>query len=208
MKLYDWKPAPNPRRVRMYLAEKGIDVPRQDVGLGWGLSPDFLARSTHKLAPMLELDDGTLLGEAMAICRYFEAQQPQPCLMGDNPKSMAVIEMWERKCDFEGMQAVAEVFRNSVPALADRALAGFDVPVPQIPALVERGKLRVARFYKQLDEQLAQQHFIAGEKFSVADITALCAIDFAKRIKLAIPEDHTHLLRWYAEVSARPSASA
>jgi glutathione S-transferase len=183
-------------------------VPREDVGAGWELSPEFSARSSHRLVPMLELDDGTLVGEAMAICRYFEALYPQPCLLGDNPKSIALIEMWERKSDFEGVQAVAEVFRNSVPAYAERALAGYDVPVPQIPALVERGKLRVQRFYDQLEQQLAQHEYLAADAFSMADITALCAVDFAKRVKLPIPSEHKHVQRWHGAVSARPSASA
>lgn len=208
MKLYDWKAAPNPRRVRIFLAEKGLSIPREEVGAGWALKPEFIAKSAHRLAPMLELDDGTLIGEAMAICRYFEAEHPEPRLFGTDAKSIALVEMWERKCDFEGMQAVAEVFRNSLPAFADRALAGYDVPVPQLPALVERGKLRVQRFFCELDQRLSTQRYVAGTVYSVADITGLCAVDFAKRVKLEMPTACAQLMRWHAEVSARPSASA
>ena len=126
MKLYDWGAAPNPRRVRIYLAEKGIEVPTEDVGVpsSGDLKPDFLAHHPHRRVPLLELDDGTCIGEAMAICRYFEALHPDPPLMGRNPKEMAVIDMWERIAEFEGLHAVSENFRNSRRTFADRALAG------------------------------------------------------------------------------------
>jgi len=207
MKLYIWGPAPNPRRVRMFLAEKGLEVPTEDVGAGALLKREFLERSPHRLTPMLELDDGTLIGEAMAICRYFEALHPEPPLFGRDAKQTALIEMWERKCEQEGLLAVGEVFRNSIPAFADRGLGGFSVPVPQIPALVERGKLRVRVFFGNLDAQLAQHPFVAGDAFSVADITALCTYDFAKRVGLAPDASAVHVARWYAQVAARPSAN-
>ena len=206
MKLYTWGPAPNPRRVRMFLAEKGIAVPTEDVGAGAKLKPEFLDRSPHRLTPMLELDDGTLIGEAMAICRYFETLHPEPALFGRSARQVALVEMWERKAEQEGLLAVGEVFRNSIPAFTDRGLGGYDVPVPQIPALVERGKLRTAVFFAKLDAQLAGRRFLAGDDFSVADISALCAFDFAKRVALGPAPDAAHVARWYAEVSERPSA--
>lgn len=208
MKLYTWGPAPNPRRVRIFAAEKGIALPTEDVGAGWALKRDYLERSPHRLTPMLELDDGTLIGEAPAICRYLEALHPEPPLFGRTPKEAAVIEMWERSCEFEGLQAIAEVFRNSIPAFVDRALAGYSVPVPQIPALVERGRLRAAAFFAKLDERLGNSRYVGGDELSFADITALCALDFGKRISVEPPADAAHLARWYVEVAARPSAKA
>jgi glutathione S-transferase len=206
VKLYTWAPAPNPRRVRMFLAEKGLEIPTEDVGDRARLKPDFLAKSPHRLTPMLELDDGTMIGEAMAICRYFEALHPEPRLMGRDPKEMALIEMWERKAEFEGIQAVAEVFRNSISAFAERGLGGYDVAVPQVPALIERGTIRTQAFFVKLDAQLAGHAYVVGDAFSVADITALAAVDFAKRVKLEVPASCKNLLRWYALVSERPSA--
>lgn len=208
MKLYTWGPAPNPRRVRVFLAEKGLTLEIEDVGAGAALKPEFLARNPHKMVPVLELDDGTLLGEAAAICRYLEALHPEPPLFGRDPKEAALIDMWERKCEFEGMQAGAEVFRNALPVFAERGMGGYGVAIPQIPALIERGTLRVHHFCRKLDAELAQRQFIAGDRFSMADITGLCGLDFAKRARVSIPEDCTHLLRWHAEVSARPSAKA
>ena len=208
MKLYHWAPAPNPRRVRIFLAEKGISVALDDVGAGWKLKGDFLNKSSHRLTPLLELDDGTLIGEAAAICRYFEAVHPEPSLFGRTPKQIALIDMWERKCEFEGMQAVAEVFRNSVPAFEGRGLGGYEVVIQQIPALIERGKVRANAFFEELDQQLATHPFIAGDDFSMADITGLCAVDFGKRVSLEVPATCSNLRRWYAEVTARPSATA
>jgi glutathione S-transferase len=187
MKLYQWGPAPNPRRVRIYLAEKNLQVPTEDVGAGWGLKPEFLTRSRHRLTPMLELDDGTLIGEAMAICRYLEGLHPEPPLFGRDAKERALVDMWERKCENQCMAAAAEVFRNSLPAYVDRGLGGYEVPIPQIPALIERGKIRMAAFLGELDRELSEHRFIVNNDLSVADITALCAIDFARRVKLDIP---------------------
>lgn len=208
MKLYNWAPAPNPRRVRMFLTEKGISVPLDDVGAGWVLKGDFLSKSTHRLAPMLELDDGTLIGEAAAICRYFEAIHPEPRLFGNNPKEIALVDMWERKCEFEGLQAVAEVFRNSLPTFEGRGLGGYDVTIAQIPALIERGKVRTNAFFQDLERQLAGHRFIVGDTLTMADITGLCAIDFAKRVAIEIPTSCINVQRWHAEMSARPSAKA
>jgi glutathione S-transferase len=208
MKLYVWGPAPNPRRVRMFAAEKGIALEIEDAGSGAVLKPEFLAKSRHKLVPALELEDGTLIGESSAICRYLEALHPEPRLFGSEPKQAALIDMWDRKSEFECLQAAAEVFRNALPVFADRGLGGYDVPIPQIPALIARGTVRVQHFCKKLDAQLAHGAHVAGEAFSMADITALCALDFAKRARIALPEESTQLARWYAQVSARPSAKA
>lgn len=210
MKLYEWGAAPNPRRVRIFLAEKGIEVPSEDVGVpnSGDLNPEFLASHPHRRVPLLELDDGTCIGEAMAICRYFEAQHPDPPLMGRTPTEIGVIDMWERIAEFEGLHAVSENFRNSRRAFNDRALAGYEKALPQIPELIQRGEARTTMFFDKVDAQLAGNEFVAGDSFSTADITTLCTVDFAKFCKLLIPESRTNLMRWYDTVSARPSAKA
>ncbi len=206
MKLYTWGPAPNPRRVLIYLAEKGIELEVVEAGAGAHLSDDYLARYDGRIVPMLELDDGTQIGEAMAICRYLEEGYPAPPLFGVNRRDRALVEMWERRAETEAFAGAAEVFRNSTPAFAGRGLPGFAEPVEQIPALVERGKQRLARFYGRIDRQLADNRFIAGPRFSVADISALCVIDFATRAaKAGLPDGCADARRWHTEVSARPS---
>ncbi len=209
MKLYDWRAAPNARRVRIFLAEKGIEIPIEEVGVPKAptLTPEFLALSPSRLVPVLELDDGTRISEAMAICRYLEMTHPTPPLMGRDPKSAALAEMWERRGELEGIQAAGEMLRNSHPGFVDRGLPGFVVPVPQISELVERGRARIKRFFGVLDAQLEDRPFVAGDDYTVADITALCAIDFAARAcKMEIPDAAIHLRRWHDAVSSRPSA--
>ena len=142
----------------------------------------------------------------MAICRYLEDAYPAPPLFGVDRKDRALVDMWERRAENEGFNGVAEVFRNSTPAFAGRGLPGFEEPIEQIPALIERGKKRLALFYARIEHQLADNRFIAGPRFSVADITALCIVDFAtKGAKVGLPESHVNARRWHAEVSARPS---
>lgn len=211
MKLYDWKMAPNTRRVRMFLAEKGIDLEIEEVGQPEfpALEDEFLAKSPSRLAPVLELDDGTRIAESIAICRYLESFHPDPPLMGADPKSAAVIEMWERRAEAEGMQAVAELFRNSHPAFVDRGLPGWAEPIPQVEPLVERGRARTDHFFKIFDDRLAENEYVGGDSFSVADITVLCTADFsAGAAQVPIPDEATHMQRWHKAVSARPSATA
>ena len=208
MKLYVWGVAPNPRRVQIYLAEKGLKVPTEDAGVPNQavLKPEFLETGPHRRVPLLVLDDGTQIGEAMAICRYFETLHPEPSLMGTDALERATIEMWERSADNDGMNAVAEFFRNSRKQFAGRGLSGMPGTVEQIPGLVERGKQRLGWFYEKLDRRLADNEFLAGKRYSVADITALCVYDFAKRVGAEAPAQLAHLARWHAAVSARPSA--
>jgi glutathione S-transferase len=209
MKLYDWKPAPNPRRVRMYLAEKGIDVPTEEVGEGMALKRDYVARfDPYATVPRLELDDGTCISEAMAICRYFETLHPEPPLMGRDAKEKAVVEMWERRAYEGGMYGLSETLRNRHPAFRDRALPGVAETTPQIEALVERGRGRLRRFYATFDAELARNRFVTGPALTVADITAFCIVDFMKRTEDAAPKELANLQRWFAEVGQRPSAKA
>lgn len=207
MKLYHIPVTPSSRKVRVFLHEKRLSVPLEDVGAErFQLTEWYKRMYPHALVPMLLLDDGTQLGESVAICRYFETLHPEPALMGTDAKSRAVVEMWERRAYGEGMGAMDDIFRNSHPLMADRGVAGSPEPVPQVPALVERGRDRLRRFYDKFDQQLRDKEFIAGTAFSVADISALCAIDFARWCQLMIPEHCVHLHRWYEAVSARPSA--
>ncbi len=209
MKLYDWKIAPNPRRVRIFLAEKGLEIPTEQAGLGDApkLKPDYLARGSHRRVPLLELDDGTEIGEAMAICRYFEALHPEPTLFGSTALDIAMIEMWERKIVFDGMAPISEAFRNKASAFAGRALPGYAEEIPQIPEIAERSKIRVPAFYGVLDAQLADNDHIAGKAFSVADITGLCTIDIGINARFPI-DGYANIQRWHETVSARPSAKA
>jgi glutathione S-transferase len=209
MKFYDCTTAPSPRRVRIFLAEKGISVPTVQVNLRSGehFTPEFRAINPDATVPVLELDDGTRIADAIAICVYFEAIQPQPPLMGESAEEKAVVTEWQRVAERNGFHAVMEAFRNAAPGLKDRALPGPH-DYEQIPALAERGRARVMHFFQQMDVRFAQTEFVAGGRYSIADITALVTVDFAGRAKLSVPEECRHLRRWHAQVSARASAKA
>jgi glutathione S-transferase len=211
MKLYDSKLAPNPRRVRLFMAEKGIDCDtvQVDIVKGENLEPDFLAVNPRGMLPTLVLDDGTVLDETVAICRYFEETHPEPPLMGSDAVSKARIEARQRHMEFDGLLGAAEAFRNAFPGFARRGLPGSVGAVEAIPALAERGKQTLARFYQRLDQDLSRSAFVAGDTFSIADITAFCAIDFAAgAARVPIPESCQHVKRWYEQLSRRPSAQA
>lgn len=209
MKLYDWSPAPNPRRARIFLLEKGIDLSVEDVGGdNLQLADHYIKAYPEAMVPMLELDDGTQIGEAMAICRYLEALHPEPRLMGADPVDAAVIDMWERRAWEQGMMPCSDVFRNSVPEFADRGLAGRHVAVAQIPELVERGRINMDQFFSKFDAQLRGREFLASDRYTVADITTLCVVDFAGFAGIEIPDRCADLRRWYDAVAARPSSAA
>jgi len=206
MKLYDVTAAPNPRRVRVYLAEKGIEVPlvQVDMARGEHKSPDFLAKNPSGKVPLLELDDGTCIAESVAICRYFEALQPQPSLFGTGAAEIGLIDMANRQLEFELLGPVGTAWRNG-PIVA-RMAAGR---LQQIPEAKAQGEEAARAFYLRLNAQLGNRRFIAGDNFSIADITALCVIDFAGNLVDLKPADALeHIWRWHAEVAARPSASA
>lgn len=203
MKLYDGGRAPNPRRVRIFLAEKGISVPLVPVDLGalQQKSPGFTAVNPLQRVPALELDDGTVITESTAICRYFEMLQPEPRLFGRDNLEVALIEMWNRRMELHLLWPVTQVFRHLHPAMKE-------MEVPQVPAWGEANKPRVLDFLGFLDRELAGRGFIAGEGYSVADITGLVAVEFTKPAKLAIPEELASLRRWHRDISARPSTHA
>lgn len=210
MKLYEYAAAPSPRRVRIFLAEKGVEIERIEIDLMQAehLKPEYLARNPRGVVPLLELDDGTYIDESVAICRYFEETQPEPPLMGTDARSKALVESWVRHADFDGFLAVADAFRNAAPGLAHRALPGATGPVPAIEGLIDRGHAGIGRYFDQLDARLKDSRYLAGDTYSMADISALCVVDFAKWVKRKLPESHVHALRWHQDVSARPSAQA
>jgi len=209
MKFYDCTTAPSPRRVRIFLAEKGITVPTVQVDLrnGEQFTPAFRAVNPDGTVPVLEFDDGSRITDAIGICRYFEDTQPQPPLMGVDARDKALVTEKQRQAERDGFYAVMEAFRNHTRAFKTKALPGaFDYE--QIPALAERGRQRVANFFTTANAGLADSEFVAGARYTIADITMLVTIDFAGWIKMTIPEHCTHLRRWYDAVSARPSAKA
>jgi glutathione S-transferase len=203
MKLYDFGRAPNPRRVRVFLAEKGLTVPTEQVDISslQQRTPEFTAVNPLQRVPALVLDDGTAITESIAICRYFEELHPEPPLFGRGAKEAALVEMWNRRMDLNLLGSVAAVFRHLHPAMKEMEL-------PQVPEWGEANKLKVMEFLGVLDGELKDRPFVAGDRYSVADITGLCAIDFMKPGKLAVPEEFANIRRWHAQISERPSAKA
>ncbi|MBT3070151.1 glutathione S-transferase [Rhodomicrobium sp. Az07] len=203
MKILDEKRAPNPRRVRVFLAEKAIAVPFENVDIMSGAhkSEAFSGLNPVQRVPVLVLDDGTSISESIAICRYFEALQPEPSLFGQTPLEIATVEMWNRIAELNFLFPVAQCFRHSHPAMAG-------LEVPQVAAWAEANKPRVSDIIRILDRRLGEARYLAGERFSVADITAMIAADFMKPARLAVPEGVPHFARWHAEVTARPSSKA
>ncbi len=202
MKLYDSAMAPNPRRVRIFLAEKGIEVEKVQVDLARAenRSPGFLAKNPLGGVPVLELDDGTCIAESVAICRYFEETHPEPPLMGVDAVDRALVEMWNRRMEFEVFLPIAQVFRNTHEFFKGR--------IPQVPEWGEVCREAATRRLAWLDGVLAERPFVAGERFTIADITALCGIDFGRVTGIRIGPDQKNLARWHEAVSGRPSAKA
>ncbi len=203
MKIIEDGRAPNPRRVRIFLAEKSVIVPLEQIDImkGEHKTGSFKALNLSQRVPVLVLDDGTAIAESMAICRYFEALQPDPPLFGSGAKDAAVVEMWNRRMEFELLFPAMHAARHGIPAMAV-------LEQPQVPEWAEVNKSRAAGMFEILDDELAGRPFIAGEKFSVADITALVAIDFMRVVRLRRPQELVHLNRWYDAVSSRASAKA
>jgi glutathione S-transferase len=210
MKLYDAVFAPSPRRVRIFLAEKGIEVERVMVDLRQNeqLSDPYLAINPRGAVPALELDDGEVICESAAICRYFEAVQPAPALFGTTALDIGRIESWTRRIESDGYAAAVYAFRNAHPAFEDRAAPGKWPAMPQIPELGARGLIMWGAFIDALDARLRDRDWIATDAFSFADITALVTLDFALRARFVVPDGCHAVRRWHDSVSARPSAAA
>jgi glutathione S-transferase len=202
MKLYDSKIAPNPRRVRIFLAEKGIEVPtvQVDIASGENRKPPYVEKNPLGGTPMLELDDGTCIAESVAICRYFEEIQPNPPLLGTDAKDRALVEMWQRRMELELFRHVTGCFQNTHDFFKGR--------IEQVPAFGEVCRKAARARLAWLDGDLGGRPFIAGERYTIADITALCAIDFGRVVDIRIAPEQKNLLRWYESVSSRPSAKA
>ena len=209
MKFYDCKTAPSPRRVRVFMAEKGLDMETVEIDLATGeqFGDAFRKVNPDCVVPALELDDGSCLSEVVAICQYLEELHPEPALLGATPEERARVTMWNAKVEQQGLLSVMDALRNFAKGFKGRALAG-QASYEQIPELAERGRRRTLEFFERLDGQLADHRYLTGDRFSMADISALVFVDFAKWIKVEIPEDCTNVRRWYEEVSQRPSAAA
>ncbi len=202
MLLYDSAMAPNPRIVRVYLAEKGIEVPKVQVDLAAAENrqPEYLAKNPMGGLPMLELDDGTYVAETIAICRYFEEQQPEPALFGTDAKDKAVVEMWRRRMELEVASPIMQTFRNTHEFFKGR--------IPQVAEWGEVMREAATKRLEWLDSVLADREWIAGDRFTIADITAMVGIDFGRPSKIRIADDQKNLTRWHEAASSRPSAKA
>ena len=202
MILYDSSFAPNPRRVRIFLAEKNVEVPIQQIDIGKAENRESPYIDKNPLAglPMLELDDGTCIAESVAICRYFEEKQPEPPLMGTDAKDRAVVEMWLRRVEFEVTFPVFMTFRNTHDFFKGR--------IPQVPEWGAVCKKRAIQQLAWLDGEMADRPFIAGDRYTIADIALLVGVDFGRVSDIRIDPEHKNLTRWYGEVSSRPSAKA
>jgi glutathione S-transferase len=203
MKLYDGGRAPNPRRVRVFLAEKGIDVPLVPVDMGamGHKDADMTGRNPLQRLPVLELDDGTIITESIAICRYVEELHPEPALFGTGALGRAKVEEWQRRMEFDFLLRVGHAFRHTHPAMKEWE-------VPQVAAWGEANRPKVIDFLTFLDAVLANREFAAGDTFSIADITGMIAVEFMKPAKIEMSENLTHVRRWYDALAARPSAKA
>ncbi|HEU0223071.1 MAG TPA: glutathione S-transferase [Paracoccaceae bacterium] len=197
--LYDTPRAPNPRRVRIFLAEKGVELPRTEIDIMQGVHfrAEYRARIGTHHVPALELEDGTILTESIAICRYIEALHPEPNLFGRDPLEMAQIEMWQRRVEFQLLLPVGFVLRHSSPAMKSME--------DQVPEWAEANRPRVVKGLYWMNDRLSRAHYVAGERFTVADISAIVAIDFMRTIRQAIPEECAALAEWAQRVRARPS---
>jgi glutathione S-transferase len=203
MRLFDGGKAPNPRRVRVFLAEKGIDVPLVPIDMGAmeHRGEAVTSRNPLRRLPVLELDDGTIITESIAICRYFEEVHPEPALFGRGAVGKALVEMWQRRMELNLMLCVAQAFRHIHPAMKEWE-------VPQVPEWGEANKPKAVDFLRLLDGELADREFVAGDDYSVADITGMIAVDFMKPARIQLPDEFSNVLRWYRAVASRPSAAA
>ena len=204
--LYDCATAPSPRRARIFLAEKGVahETIQVDLKNAEQLSSAYQKINPQCTVPALVTEEGTVLADNAAITAYLEARYPEPPLLGITPNEKAQIASWNWRVQFDGLMAVAEALRNSAPAMANRALPG-QMDYPQIPELAQRGLARLQQFFGMLDERLADRNFIATDSFSVADITAVVAVDFARVVKVKPGEQHPYLQRWRAAMAQRAS---
>ena len=209
MILYDYKRAPNARRVRIFLAEKKINIEIKNVDLmkQENIQDDFLKINPSGTVPFLQIKEDVGLTESIAICRYFEEKHPEPAMMGSNPLEKAQIEMWQRLVEFNGIFPAGESFRNKLEGFKDRAIAGPN-KIKQIPELVVRGEILLNHFFKRMNLHLSKSNYVGSNNFSIADISAYIAIDFASWIKVGPDENHVYLNKWLEKVKLRDSINA
>jgi glutathione S-transferase len=209
MRLFDFHRAPNPRRVRIFIAEKGIEVPvvKVDLLAMEQLTSEFRAINPGATVPVLETDDGVYLTECIAICRYLETLHPEPCLFGSGATTEAQVLMWNGIIEHEGFHAVAEMLRNWSPGFRNRVFPGPQ-EIAQMPELIERGRKRSEQFFDRIEKRLLNSQFIAGDSFSIADITLVTIVDFSAWVELDVRASRSGLERWYQLVAARPSMNA
>ncbi|WP_170416938.1 glutathione S-transferase family protein [Ruegeria atlantica] len=207
MLFYDCSTAPNPRRARMFIGEKGLEIETREVSIGKGeqLGDDFRAVNPNATIPVLVTDEGIALTENLGIAAYLEARFPEPPLMGRTPDEKGQVLMWNSIVEQQGGMPIAEALRNTHPAFADRAIPG-PVNYAQIPELAQRGSARVSHFFSLLEQRLVESTFVAGSEFTLADISTFVFVDFARVIKKQIPQENTATLAWFDKVASRPSA--
>lgn len=210
MKLYYAPKAPHARKVLIFLSEKGIDIEKVEVNLikKENLEQAFLGKNSRGVVPVLELDDGTCIDESLAICRYLENLYPEPVLFGSDPLEKAQIDSWDRHMEFDGYLPGQDAFRNSSERFANYAVAGVKEPLAAIPALAERGMRRIDIFFERLNKRLSEVPYVAGNSFSMADITGVVAVDMTRRVEKFLPDDFEHAQRWYKEMYDRDSVSS
>ncbi|MEX0349507.1 MAG: glutathione S-transferase family protein [Paracoccaceae bacterium] len=208
MIFYDCKTAPSPRRARIFIAEKGLEVETREVALGEGahLAPEFRAINPNATVPVLVTDDGAVLTENLGIAAYLEAKFPERPLMGETSDEKGLVLMWNAIMEQQGGAPIAEALRNSSPRMEGRAIVG-PVNFQQIPELAERGRVRVGLFFDLLENRLSEAPYLAGQRFTLPDISALVFVEFARAIRMTLPEENKATLDWYARVKERPSAS-
>jgi glutathione S-transferase len=209
MRLFDFTRAPNPRRTRIFIAEKGLDIPKVSVNLfrREQLSDEFLSINPLGTVPVLETDDGTYLTETVAICAYLEELHPEPVLMGNNPVEKALVLNWNNIVEQQGMFAIAEALRNWSPGFKDRVFPGT-VNYPQMPELIERGRRRTEQFFDLMENRLQESPYLAGDNFSLADISLRAMADFAEWVEIEPATNRPAVAAWYQRVAARPNTSS
>ena len=208
MKLYDFGPAPSAQRVRMFLAEKGLEVPIVELNVRDGdqFQEPFATMNPFHCVPFLELDDGTVIAESVSICRYLEELHPKPSLFGRDAVDRATVDMWNRRIELDGFMPILHALRNHLPPFQGRVVPGTRTSLEQLPAMVERGKQMLEIFLARLDPQLAKHEFVAGPNISIGDITGYFMMTMANRLEIETKGRYPSVFRWHTELSARPSA--
>lgn len=210
MKLYDFGPAANAKRVRMFLAEKGIEIPIVEVQVREGalFEEPYRTMNPFAVVPFLKLDDGTVIGESVAICKYLEELHPEPSLLGRDARERAIIEMWNRRLEIDGLMPMIHAVRNTNPLFAGRVVPGTRTDLAQLPEIRERGKAMLTILLERIDPILKDHAFIAGERLSIADITGFFMLNAAKILDVEFAERFPNVARWHGDLTSRPSAEA